>query len=223
MADSNSQRKLIFKSFIYLGLLFYLGYSLFIQDTNELSNQIRDEIVSSKSIIPTEQWQAVTKNAELTFNYLANDLGMVEYLNRVLVPEVKDIEQSEKGFNLAAGMFMSFFYTAAKNIPLLVFQSIYRWHLVLGWFFVFLPFIAALIIDGMYQWKLKRYVFGNVTIQFYRVWLKGFWLIGWLTLIYLLMPNMSLFNNIAQLFPPLALFILGIALNRLWSNYQKLM
>ncbi|EYI99294.1 putative inner membrane protein, partial [Salmonella enterica subsp. enterica serovar Heidelberg str. N18440] len=44
-----------------------------------------------------------------------------------------------------------------------------------------------------------------------------------LTMVYLVMPNMSLFNNIAQLFPPVALLILGIALNRLWSNFQKLM
>ena len=65
--------------------------------------------------------------------------------------------------------------------------------------------------------------FGNVTVQFYRIWFRAFWIIGALTFIYLSMPNMSLFNNIAQLFPPVALLILGIALNRLWSNFQKLM
>jgi hypothetical protein len=42
-------------------------------------------------------------------------------------------------------------------------------------------------------------------------------------MMYLLLPNLSLFNGVAQLFPPLALIILGIAINRLWANYQKLM
>lgn len=92
-----------------------------------------------------------------------------------------------------------------------------------GWLIVFLPYLFAMLADGMYQWKLKRYVFGKVTVQFYRIWFRAFWVISALTMVYPVMPNMSLFNNIAQLFPPVALLILGIALNRLWSNFQKLM
>lgn len=109
----------------------------------------------------------------------------------------------------------------AKNIPLLLYQSIFRWNLILGWLIVFLPYLFAMLADGMYQWKLKRYVFGKVTVQFYRIWFRAFWVISALTMVYLVMPNMSLFNNIAQLFPPVALLILGIALNRLWSNFQN--
>ncbi|MCS1136024.1 DUF4400 domain-containing protein, partial [Escherichia coli] len=125
--------------------------------------------------------------------------------------------------NIVGQQFTSIYYTIAKNIPLLLFQSIFRWNLMLGWLIVFLPYLFAMLADGMYQWKLKRYVFGKVTVQFYRIWFRAFWVISALTMVYLVMPNMSLFNNIAQLFPPVALLILGIALNRLWSNFQKLM
>nr|WP_251077334.1 DUF4400 domain-containing protein [Escherichia coli] len=89
----------------------------------------------------------------------------------------------------------------AKNIPLLLYQSIFRWNLILGWLIVFLPYLFAMLADGMYQWKLKRYVFGKVTVQFYRIWFRAFWVISALTMVYPVMPNMSLFNNIAQLFP----------------------
>lgn len=77
---------------------------------------------------------------------------------------------------------------------------------------LFIPFIAAFAIDGMYKWKLKRFQFGKVTIQFYRIWLKAFTLIALLISAYLILPNIFIFNNVAQLFTPLACLILGIAI-----------
>lgn len=48
----------------------------------------------------------------------------------------------------------------------------------------FLPYLFAMLADGMYQWKLKRYVFGKVTVQFYRIWFRAFWVISALTMVY---------------------------------------
>ncbi|WP_228261634.1 DUF4400 domain-containing protein [Klebsiella pneumoniae] len=159
-------------------------------------------------------------NSEATLNWLVHDYKLIDYLNTILIPDTK---KPARGINIVAEKFTSINYTMAKNIPLLLYQSIFRWNLILGWLIVFLPYLFAMLADGMYQWKLKRYVFGKVTVQFYRIWFRAFWVISALTMVYLVMPNMSLFNNIAQLFPPVALLILGIALNRLWSNFQKLM
>lgn len=103
------------------------------------------------------------------------------------------------------------------------FQTLYSWNLLFVLAVLFIPFIAAFAIDGMYQWKLKRFQFGKVTIQFYRIWLKAFTLIALLISAYLILPNIFIFNNVAQLFPPLACLILGIAVNRLAANFQKLM
>ncbi|NRN29012.1 DUF4400 domain-containing protein [Photorhabdus heterorhabditis] len=219
--DKNSQCYIVLRALVFIGLIGYLLYSLFLQDSKELHQQIQQEIAASKAIIPSDRWQAVIENTENTFKVLVTKYGMIERLNSVLIP-TKDAKPS-RGINNIAEKAMSFNYNAARNTPLLVFQSIYRWFLMLGWFWVFLPFLAALLLDGMYQWKLKRYVFGKVTVQFYRIWFRAFWLITFLSITYLLLPNLSLFNNIAQLFPPLALLVLGISLNRLWANYQKLM
>jgi len=218
--DKNSQRYMIVRTFIFIGLIGYMAYNLFVEKSAVLRQQIQQEITASKSIIPGDKWHAVIANTESSFSYLVNEYGLIRQINNILLP---DPTKQVRGINIVAEQATSYLYTASQNIPLLIFQSIYRWYLVIGWAWVFLPYLLALFIDGMYQWKLKRYVFGKVTVQFYRIWFKAFWFISMLTSCYLVLPNMSLFNNVAQLFPPLALLILGIAINRLCSNYQKLM
>ncbi|EIC1586849.1 DUF4400 domain-containing protein [Escherichia coli] len=220
MASDNSTKSQVFKTVLFFILIIYMFFNVCILKTDELSQQVRQEINASKNLIPADSWKSVISNTESSFAMLVNDYGMIEHLNQILIPESS---RPSRGMNVVFDKATSFNYTAAQNIPLLIFQAIYRWHLLLGWGIVFLPYLIAMFADGLYQWKLKRYVFGNVTVQFYRVWFRAFWIISTLTTIYLAMPNMALFNNIAQLFPPLALLILGIALNRLCSNFQKLM
>ena len=200
MAADNTSRAAVLRTMLFFGMVIYFGYSLAFQNTEELKYQITQEVNASRSIISNDRWKSVIANSEATLNWLVHDYKLI-----------------------VAEKFTSINYTMAKNIPLLLYQSIFRWNLILGWLIVFLPYLFAMLADGMYQWKLKRYVFGKVTVQFYRIWFRAFWVISALTMVYLVMPNMSLFNNIAQLFPPVALLILGIALNRLWSNFQKLM
>lgn len=220
--NEKSQRFVILRSFLLIGLIIYLFYSLFLQNTNELRNQIQSEIQSSRTVMPSDKWKLAVENTENAFNILVNHYGLTEYINQWLLPDDTK-KKSSKGINFIAEKFISFNYTAARNIPLLIFQSLYRWFLILGWAVAFIPFLMAMFYDGMCQWKLKRYEFGKVTIQFYRIWFKAFMVISFLAMMYLLLPNLSLFNGVAQLFPPLALIILGIAINRLWANYQKLM
>lgn len=220
MANSAASRGAVIRLLASVTLFAYLIYNVTIQDTAELNKQISDEINASQNIIPTATWNNVVRKTEATFNMLVTKYKLIENLNNTLIP---DPDSKVRGLSIPAEKMSSFLYTAVQNIPLMIFQTLYRWNLLVGWSFVFAPFLIALLADGMYQWKLKRYVFGKVTVQFYRVWFRAFWLIGILTTIYLVTPNMSLFNNVAQLFPPAALFILGVALNRLWANYQKLM
>ncbi|MFW8253326.1 hypothetical protein ACOIDS_28750, partial [Klebsiella pneumoniae] len=40
---------------------------------------------------------------------------------------------------------------------------------------------------------------------------------------HLVIPNLNLFYGLTQYFPPLALALLAIAINRLLAHYQKLM
>lgn len=220
MAADNSARAIFIKGLLLLGMMLYLIYSLGFQNTDELKQQITQEVNASRSLISNDRWLSVIANSEATLSTLINDYKLIDYLNTILIP---DTSTPARGMNYVAEKMTSVNYTVAKNLPLLIYQSIFRWNLILGWLILFSPYLIAMLADGMYQWKLKRYVFGNVTVQFYRIWFRAFWIIGALTFIYLSMPNMSLFNNIAQLFPPVALLILGIALNRLWSNFQKLM
>lgn len=67
--------------------------------------------------------------------------------------------------NLAANKFMSPSYTAARNIPLMVYQAIYRWYLLAGWFYI-PPLMIALALDGYYQWKMKRFVLAMLQFSF---------------------------------------------------------
>lgn len=220
--DMSAQRMTMIRFGLGLGLLIYFLFNVYLEDTNKLYKDITAEVNASKLLMDVERWQEVTRNAEKTFNYLFVELNITAYLNKTLLPE-DDKTKPARGMNLAANKFMSPSYTAARNIPLMVYQAIYRWYLLAGWFFTFLPLMIALALDGYYQWKMKRFVFGDVTIQLYRLWFRSLSIIGVLIIAYLVIPNLNLFYGLTQYFPPLALALLAIAINRLLAHYQKLM
>ncbi|SQC05922.1 TraJ [Klebsiella pneumoniae] len=176
---------------------------------------------ASKLLMDVERWQEVTRNTEKTFNYLFVELNITAYLNKTLLPE-DDKTKPARGMNLAANKFMSRAIPLPKHpvngvsgdLPL-VFA---------GWLVFYIPpLMIALALDGYYQWKMKRFVFGDVTIQLYRLWFRSLSIIGVLIIAYLVIPNLNLFYGLTQYFPPLALALLAIAINRLLAHYQKLM
>jgi hypothetical protein len=59
---------------------------------------------------------------------------------------------------------------------------------------------------------MKRFVFGDVTIQLYRLWFRSLSIIGVLIFAYLVVPNLNLFYGLTQYFPPLALALLLLPL-----------
>ncbi|HBB1091045.1 TPA: DUF4400 domain-containing protein, partial [Escherichia coli] len=187
MAADNTSRAAVLRTMLFFGMVIYFGYSLAFQNTEELKYQITQEVNASRSIISNDRWKSVIANSEATLNWLVHDYKLIDYLNTILIPDTK---KPARGINIVAEKFTSINYTMAKNIPLLLYQSIFRWNLILGWLIVFLPYLFAMLADGMYQWKLKRYVFGKVTVQFYRIWFRAFWVISALTMVYLVMPNM---------------------------------
>ncbi|MGK5690472.1 DUF4400 domain-containing protein [Klebsiella pneumoniae] len=220
--DMSAQRMTMIRFGLGLGLLIYFLFNVYLEDTNKLYKDISAEVKSSKLLMGEERWQDVTRRTEKTFNYFFVELNFTGYLNKWLLPE-DDKTKPARGMNLAANKFMSPNYNAARNVPLMAYQAIYRWYLLVGWFFTFLPLMIALALDGYYQWKMKRFVFGDVTIQLYRLWFRSLSIISVLIVAYLVIPNLNLFNGLTQYFPPLALALLAIAINRLLAHYQKLM
>ncbi|MFM2837767.1 hypothetical protein AB8S79_22960 [Klebsiella pneumoniae] len=136
--DMSAQRMTMIRFGLGLGLLIYFLFNVYLEDTNKLYKDITAEVNASKLLMDVERWQEVTRNTEKTFNYLFVELNITAYLNKTLLPE-DDKTKPARGMNLAANKFMSPSYTAARNIPLMVYQAIYRWYLLAGWFFTFLP------------------------------------------------------------------------------------
>lgn len=122
--------------------------------------------------------------------------------------------------NLAANKFMSPSYTAARNIPLMVYQAIYRWYLLAGWFYI-PPSDDSSGTGWLLPVENEEICFGDVTIQLYRLWFRSLSIIGVLIIAYLVIPNMNLFYGLTQYFPPLATALLAIAINRLLAHYQN--
>ncbi len=110
-------------------MVIYFGYSPAFQNTEELKYQITQEVNASRSIISNDRWKSVIANSEATLNWLVHDYKLIDYLNTILIPDTK---KPARGINIVAEKFTSINYTMAKNIPLLLYQSIFRWNLILG-------------------------------------------------------------------------------------------
>ncbi|MGN2315713.1 hypothetical protein ACTEGX_27855 [Escherichia coli] len=135
MAADNTSRAAVLRTMLFFGMVIYFGYSLAFQNTEELKYQITQEVNASRSIISNDRWKSVIANSEATLNWLVHDYKLIDYLNTILIPDTK---KPARGINIVAEKFTSINYTMAKNIPLLLYQSIFRWNLILGWLIVFL-------------------------------------------------------------------------------------
>lgn len=110
-------------------MVIYFGYSTAFRILRSSNIQITQEVNASRSIISNDRWKSVIANSEATLNWLVHDYKLIDYLNTILIPDTK---KPARGINIVAEKFTSINYTMAKNIPLLLYQSIFRWNLIWG-------------------------------------------------------------------------------------------
>ena len=128
MAADNTSRAAVLRTMLF-GMVIYFGYSPAFQNTEELKYQITQEVNASRSIISNDRWKSVIANSEATLNWLVHDYKLIDYLNTILIPDTKN---QPEVLTLLLKKFTSINYTMAKNIPLLLYQSIFRWNLIPG-------------------------------------------------------------------------------------------
>ncbi|TRS02096.1 conjugal transfer protein TraJ, partial [Salmonella enterica subsp. enterica serovar Panama] len=56
MAADNSARAIFIRGLLLLGMMLYLIYSLGFQNTDELKQQITQEVNASRSLISNDRW-----------------------------------------------------------------------------------------------------------------------------------------------------------------------
>ena len=86
MAADNSARAIFIRGLLLLGMMLYLIYSLGFQNTDELKQQITQEVNASRSLISNDRWLSVIANSEATLSTLINDYKLIDYLNTILLP-----------------------------------------------------------------------------------------------------------------------------------------
>ena len=87
MAADNSARAIFIRGLLLLGMMLYLIYSLGFQNTDELKQQITQEVNASRSLISNDRWLSVIANSEATLSTLINDYKLIDYLNTILIPD----------------------------------------------------------------------------------------------------------------------------------------
>ncbi|EOK4316698.1 conjugal transfer protein TraJ, partial [Escherichia coli] len=70
MAADNSARAIFIRGLLLLGMMLYLIYSLGFQNTDELKQQITQEVNASRSLISNDRWLSVIANSEATLSTL---------------------------------------------------------------------------------------------------------------------------------------------------------
>nr|WP_233341311.1 hypothetical protein [Escherichia coli]UGK56796.1 hypothetical protein [Escherichia coli] len=112
MAADNSARAIFIRGLLLLGMMLYLIYSLGFQNTDELKQQITQEVNASRSLISNDRWLSVIANSEATLSTLINDYKLIDYLNTILIP---DTSTPARGMNYVAEKMTSVNYTVAKK------------------------------------------------------------------------------------------------------------
>lgn len=65
MAADNSARAVFIRGLLFLGMMLYLIYSLGFQNTDDLKQQITQEVNASRSLISNDRWLSVLQIVKL--------------------------------------------------------------------------------------------------------------------------------------------------------------
>lgn len=105
------------------------------------------------------------------------------------------------------------------NFQYLAYQFIHRLTLLEFWLWTLSPLMGAIVITGVYKWKIKQYQLGGQSVNVTRLWIKMFWLLGTCLSIYLFAP--SAIGAASAYIPAIFLVVAALAAAQVIQSYNK--
>lgn len=105
------------------------------------------------------------------------------------------------------------------NGQYLAYQFIHRVTMLEFWLWSLSPLMAAIVITGVFKWRIKQYQLGGQSVNMTRLWIKVFWVLGAALSAYLFSP--SIVGVISIYVPAVFLVLTAFATAQVIQSYNK--
>ncbi|MCE2597297.1 DUF4400 domain-containing protein [Motilimonas cestriensis] len=210
--DEDDKRHII----LYVLCAMFFGsviFNVFVRSNESFKAGIRTEMRESYPVLGGPAWNETKSRSDRWYKFLMVNTGAEQYLDYTLAEKDKWYERSD------FSKFQKLTIKIVDNIKYTVFQTTYRTSIFVYWLHLCLPFFFALLVDGYYERKIRKYRVGGITTKRSRLILHSVIFMFSMMFTYFVVPLEM--TNIFQVIPPLVIIFVAIALRQVIAEYQK--
>ncbi|MCE2571770.1 DUF4400 domain-containing protein [Motilimonas eburnea] len=210
--DDNDKRPVL----IYVLCLMFFGsviFNVFVRSNEDFRAGVQTEMRDAHPVLGDQSWKDVKSRSDIWYKFTMRQSGAEQYLDYTLAEKNKMYESDN------FSKFQQFTIKIVNNIKFTVYQTIYRLSVFTYWLHLAIPFVLAVLADGYYERKIRKYSLGGITTKKSRIILKSVMLLFLSIFSYFVVPlEMS---SIFQLVPPIVIIFMAILLRQVIAEYQK--
>jgi len=189
----------------------------FLQDRMTYQMSVENEMSANQMVMTIEGYSAAKVVATSFYGFIMTDLGVYRFLNLTL----KNEQEPQDKFEAFWAKFLIVSDRIVDNLPLLIYQVGWRIGVAVYWIIYFIPFFGAAIYSGVQHWKLAWVQSSGTKIERFKLYRRMTRFTALAFILYLLIPTAGASVS-AQYLVPAGLFLFGVMLNKMISNYHKM-
>lgn len=188
---------------------------LLVTDVKKYEADVTQEVKKTSAWLDAEASERINDKVSRRQRSWIYDSGLYPAIRDALAPKKVDyIEKASKGV-----LSTKWNDRLLMNVQYLAYQFIHRLTLMEFWLWTLSPLMGAIVITGVYKWKIKQYQLGGQSVNATRLWIKVFWLLGTCLSIYLFAP--SAIGAASAYVPAIFLVIAALATAQVIQSYNK--
>ncbi|MGR6425734.1 DUF4400 domain-containing protein [Aeromonas veronii] len=189
----------------------------FLQDRMSYQMAVEKEMSANQMVMTIEGYAVAKTVATSFYGFIMTDLGVYRFINLTL----KNEQKPQDKFEAFWAKFLIVSDRIVDNLPLLIYQIGWRVGVATYWIIYFVPFFAASVYGGIQHWKLSLVQSSGAKIERFKFYRHMTRFTALAFILYLLIPTAGA-SSLAQYLVPAGLFLFGVMLNKMISNYHKM-
>lgn len=205
---------------IYVIVMLGLILQMLIRPPEDVRGSIENELVTATDYLSSDDYHYLNNRINVRFQSWIYDSGFYPAIHKALYPERQADYAEQWQHNASLGLLSrNTLLRMLENLQLFSYQIVHRMTLIEFWLLTMLPMMAAVVMTGYYQWRIKHYKLVGTSTSYVRLYMKVLWVILFMFSLYLITPNV--FGPYTIYAPPVLLFIVACTISLVIKNFAK--
>lgn len=190
----------------------------FLTTKAEYQMGVQRELYQTLDLLPAPARPPVLTITHDVYQFAMFKTKFYGFLKSSLMPDPnKKVDKFEETWS----KFLIVSQRIVDNLPLLIYQVLFRIIASLSWIAILFPLSVACVYAGIQYWRLAGHTGINVKIERYKVFRRIVGLSGWLYLAYLIIPAFG-FLPLSHLIAPVIVIFVSLMINQMIKSYHTM-